>query len=264
MKKRTRTAILGLLLFIPFMAVGGWPMTAFILVVATLSLWEFLRMMKIRRFSFEGILAFLMMLSIYLPRSGSLGIAWPLQPIDAFYVGVIGLFVLMVYFPQKLTFLKLCTLSIASLYVGIGYHYLIMTRDLGLPILLYIMGIIWVNDSCAYITGIKWGKNKLAPKISPNKTIEGALGGIGGALVFTCLLEYIAFKGSLSFLQAILLTVILSLCGQFGDLIESSIKRHFSVKDSGNLLPGHGGLLDRFDSMLVVLPVFHYFLALFF
>ena len=101
MKKRTRTAILGLLLFIPFMAVGGWPMTAFILVVATLSLWEFLRMMKIRRFSFEGILAFLMMLSIYLPRSGSLGIAWPLQPIDAFYVGVIGLFVLMVYFPQR-------------------------------------------------------------------------------------------------------------------------------------------------------------------
>ena len=118
------------------------------------------------------------MLSIYLPRSGSLGIAWPLQPIDAFYVGVIGLFVLMVYFPQKLTFLKLCTLSIASLYVGIGYHYLIMTRDLGLPILLYIMGIIWVNDSCAYITGIKWGKNKLAPKISPNKTIEGALGAV--------------------------------------------------------------------------------------
>lgn len=96
----------------------------------------------------------------------------------------------------------------------------------------------------------------------PNKTIEGALGGIAAAVVVAGL-YLLAFPGKDYFGQGsaimILLTVLFSIAGQFGDLVESAIKRHYGVKDSGNLLPGHGGILDRFDSMLFVFPIMYLF-----
>ena len=118
--------------------------------------------------------------------------------------------------------------------------------------------IAFVSDSGAYFVGSFLGKHKLAPQISPKKTIEGVVGGViaavVGMLVF-CLILQLGFGFSVSYLNSLAYGVIGSLVGVFGDLCFSAIKRQVGIKDYGNLIPGHGGILDRFDSMTMVAPI---------
>lgn len=129
-------------------------------------------------------------------------------------------------------------------------------------ILLSVFVIIWVNDTAAYLFGVSLGKHRMFERISPKKSWEGF---IGGALI-TLLSGYVfsRFIPELSLIQWIILAEIIIIFGTFGDLVESLLKRTLNVKDSGNLIPGHGGLLDRLDSMLLAAPaVFAYFLLMF-
>ena len=113
---------------------------------------------------------------------------------------------------------------------------------------------MWLTDTGAYIFGRLMGKHKLWPVISPNKTIEGFIGGlICSIIVPLVMLQFVDFNIAIWLL--IIVTIILSMFGQLGDLVESGLKRHFGVKDSGRILPGHGGILDRFDSFMFVLPL---------
>ena len=113
------------------------------------------------------------------------------------------------------------------------------------------------TDIGAYFIGSQIGKNKLAPQLSPNKTIEGFIGGIMSAILVAFIyLIFFDFRYSKGIM--LLVAGILSVTGQFGDLLESSFKRHFSVKDSGKILPGHGGILDRFDSVIFTAPIIYY------
>ena len=127
-----------------------------------------------------------------------------------------------------------------------------------------IMGIfilIWVNDSFAYLVGKSIGRTKLCPSISPKKTVEGSIGG----LVFTILAAYLLarFEPILSSAQWITLAAVIVLTGSLGDLLESKLKRHAGVKDSGAILPGHGGMLDRLDSLIFAAPFAYLTLNLF-
>ena len=108
---------------------------------------------------------------------------------------------------------------------------------------------------------MNFGKHKLAPRVSPNKSIEGFIGGILGAVLITAIFMLVDSTVALPYgiYRMSLFAVFFSVAGQFGDLIESAMKRHFGVKDSGKFIPGHGGVLDRFDSMLVVFPIMHLF-----
>ena len=112
--------------------------------------------------------------------------------------------------------------------------------------------MIWLNDIGAYFTGKYLGKRKLFPKVSPKKTVEGLLGGTGltflGAYVFSLFFEVKSIY---------LLAIVVSVFGVIGDLIESKMKRELNIKDSGSLLPGHGGLLDRFDSFVFIVFILH-------
>jgi len=118
------------------------------------------------------------------------------------------------------------------------------------------MLIVWITDSGAYIVGRAIGKHKLAPKISPNKTWEGSIGGsVVAVLVVPTLFSLFGWLPNYNLFELLGIAILLSIAGQFGDLIESGFKRHYGVKDSGNILPGHGGILDRFDSMLIVMPL---------
>lgn len=147
---------------------------------------------------------------------------------------------------------------VASLYVGVGFQNLVTARADGLAILLFAFFVVWATDIGAYMVGRQVGKHKLWPDISPNKTIEGALGGIASAIVVAVvfiLVQPNVFQHNL--VTMVIFTIIFSVVGQFGDLVESAIKRHYGVKDSGKILPGHGGILDRFDSMLFVFPMMH-------
>lgn len=129
-------------------------------------------------------------------------------------------------------------------------------------ILVAVFFSIWVNDTGAYTTGMLLGKHKLFERISPKKTWEGFIGGA----VFALLSGYIfsRFIPELTLWQWIIFTEIIVIFGTFGDLIESLMKRTEKVKDSGNILPGHGGILDRFDSMLMAAPMIFIFLSLIF
>ncbi|MFD2823148.1 phosphatidate cytidylyltransferase [Lacinutrix iliipiscaria] len=127
-------------------------------------------------------------------------------------------------------------------------------------ILLGAFILVWVNDTFAYLVGSKFGKQKLFPSISPKKTVEGFLGG----LFFACIASYFIsyFTQTLSFTQWLILSIIVSVFGTLGDLIESKFKRQANVKDSGTIMPGHGGLLDRFDSIIFAAPFIYLFLRI--
>ncbi|HYX07479.1 MAG TPA: phosphatidate cytidylyltransferase [Bacteroidales bacterium] len=127
-------------------------------------------------------------------------------------------------------------------------------------ILMALFILIWTNDTGAYIVGMTIGKHRMIPRISPNKTWEGTIGGI----LFTLILAYLLashFQG-LSKIQVLGFAFITSISSIFGDLIESLLKRSVGIKDSGNILPGHGGILDRFDSLLVAAPTIFVYLQL--
>jgi cytidylyltransferase family len=123
-----------------------------------------------------------------------------------------------------------------------------------------LLCIIWASDTFAYLTGKAFGKHKLFERISPKKTIEGFLGGLVGAVIISILIDIYSVR---PMWQWIILAVVLVVTGTIGDLVESSFKRAAKVKDSGTILPGHGGLLDRLDSLLFASPFAYLTLVIF-
>ena len=133
----------------------------------------------------------------------------------------------------------------------------ILAMKVGRYMVLLPFAVACLNDAGAYFVGLRFGKHKLAPVVSPNKTIEGVLGGLAasvlGMLIYALVLFFLDFR--VNFLLAILYAVLGAGIGVFGDLCFSAIKRQTGIKDYGNLIPGHGGVLDRFDSMMTVAPL---------
>ena len=256
MKTRIITAVVGLAIFIPLIVYGHWPLTIAAIALGIVAMSEILAMKRMFLISFEAIVSYLGVALLILPDSWldflpSVATRW-----FAFYFLVILLLLHTVIRKQRFTFDDAGVLTLAMLYIGLGFRYFVEARAVNFQTLLYGMLIVWITDSGAYLIGRKIGKNKLAPKISPNKTWEGSIGGTGFATILIAIyLHFIPVGGS--FIPMVCLTLILSIMGQFGDLIESSLKRFYGVKDSGKILPGHGGILDRFDSMLIVMPMMH-------
>jgi phosphatidate cytidylyltransferase len=146
-----------------------------------------------------------------------------------------------------------------TVYIGFMFAYILMVRFIpggdGLFYILYTFLVTWFNDTAAYFTGTVFGKHKLSPRISPQKSIEGAIGGLAGGLIGSFVMALIFHKPVVLLL---ILGALVVVAGQIGDLIESIMKRNAGVKDSGFFLPGHGGLLDRFDSLLLAAPVVYF------
>jgi phosphatidate cytidylyltransferase len=147
-------------------------------------------------------------------------------------------------------------------YVGITLSTAVSTRSLpsGEFLILFLAVVTWAGDTGAYYAGTLWGKHLLMPSISPKKTVEGLFGGLVLALA-TALLAQQWFASQLSLLDSLILGILLTGTGLLGDLFESLIKRRTGVKDSGGILPGHGGMLDRLDSLLFTAPTFYYYVA---
>jgi len=121
--------------------------------------------------------------------------------------------------------------------------------------------LIWANDTGAYLTGMSFGRHKLMERISPKKTWEGFIGGIIIASLFAWFLS--GWLGVVDKIHWVIIAVIVSIAGTYGDLIESMLKRSVGVKDSGTIMPGHGGFLDRFDSAIISFPLVYLFISLF-
>lgn len=162
-------------------------------------------------------------------------------------------------FEEPLTILYRGILGI--IFVGFLASHLVLIRALphGANWLIILTAITAGSDTCAYYVGSRWGRRKLCEHISPNKTMEGALGGLAGGIGAALLLSQV-FSVPASLLTIVLLSGFLSAAGMVGDLLESVIKRGTGVKDSGSLLGGHGGVLDRVDSLLLAAPLLYYIL----
>lgn len=149
------------------------------------------------------------------------------------------------------------------LYLGLTLCTLSMTRLLpqGEWLIFFLLLVTWASDTGAYYVGTLYGRHRLAPTISPKKTVEGLVGGFFGAI----LVAYAArwwFLPELSGLDCLILATLLTIAGLWGDLTESAMKRSVGMKDSGGILPGHGGMLDRLDSLLFTAPVFYYYVTM--
>ena len=187
--------------------------------------------------------------------------------IDVKIVKIAGAFTLLVLFILFIYFIfdKISLNELSRLYLAIFYLALPFSLALGIDksLLLSIFIIIWASDTFAYLTGKYFGKHKLAEKISPKKTIEGVIGGLTGGLVTAfVIIYYTGWKLELNLWQFIILTIIIVIFGTLGDLLESRFKRLAGVKDSGYIIPGHGGILDRLDSFVFVIPFVYVYLLI--
>ncbi|KRN88618.1 phosphatidate cytidylyltransferase [Ligilactobacillus ceti] len=257
MKQRVITAVIALIVFIPILIYGGWAFNILGVVLGLIGISEIITMKKKLLISPEAIFTFLAGLCLLFPIgfmhfTAKSPIGW-----TGFTIFMLCLLIWTVFSKNRFSFEDAGSLILGALYIGLGFHYMLVARSVGLSTMFYAFIVVWMTDTGAYMIGRKIGRNKLAPHVSPNKTWEGSIGGTLVAVIVAGIYLYF-FPQRYSLGIMIGLTVIFSIAGQLGDLIESALKRHFGVKDSGQILPGHGGILDRFDSLLLVLPVMHF------
>ncbi len=145
-----------------------------------------------------------------------------------------------------------------------AFSVILLFRNQGAPISYFLvamsLAVAWLNDTCAYFSGVFLGKHKLCPEISPKKTVEGAIGGVLGDIILCCIIAF-AFSSytgiTINWLNLIIFLPIGAVLGILGDLCASIIKRQVGIKDYGNIMPGHGGVMDRFDSWVFIAPVLY-------
>ena len=257
MKTRVVTAIVALIIFLPLLFLGGdyFKFTTFALGV--MAMYEIVRMTfketNIVVLGLSSLAGALLFLNEEITQ---------LQLYGLLFLILVGMLATVVATGHKIKLVEIGSIIFVTAYIFVGFYCLFMLRTLSLSHVAYLLLTIWFTDSFAYFGGMKFGKNKLSPKISPNKSIEGSVIGSLSSIVIALLFFYTTDVFS-SLSVAIVVTLVVSVIGQFGDLIESAYKREYQVKDSSNLLPGHGGIFDRFDSVILSAPCLIILLSLF-
>ncbi|GIN61560.1 phosphatidate cytidylyltransferase [Robertmurraya siralis] len=260
MKQRIITAIIAAAIFLPIVIIGGVPLILLAYLLASIALYELLKMRKLKLFSVPGLISLIVLWIFLLPNQlQEILIVLKYSKVEVALLAILLFLTYTVATKNKFTFDDVAFSIMSIIYIGMGFLYFIEIREAGgLIYIFYSLFIIWATDSGAYFIGRAVGKRKLWPEISPNKTVEGFFGGIFCAVIVSVL--FVLFSDiDASFLELGIITIFLSIFGQVGDLVESALKRHYHVKDSGRLLPGHGGILDRFDSLLFVWPLLYFF-----
>lgn len=265
--KRVLTAVVLVPLVLLLVFKGPfWLITAVVGAVAVLALWEYLALAdatgaKTPRIASAVAVAVLFFITFFKPEMLTL------------LIGVItlGLLIVCVFRSPLERVLPDAAYSVFGvLYVGLTLTTLplLSQQENGPSLLVFLFFVVWAGDIAALYIGRTWGRRKLAPAISPGKSWEGSIASMAGSLIVAGLLLWLAaslqahavdalsYPGSI--LRWLLLAAVLNVAAQVGDLVESAIKRGAGVKDSGSLLPGHGGVLDRIDALLIAAPVLWY------
>ncbi|MDA8233807.1 MAG: phosphatidate cytidylyltransferase [Clostridia bacterium] len=258
LRYRILSAIVGIPLVLAFLWYGQWPllfMMAVLAIVGQLELGNIFRVLEIHISKGISILgSVLLLLALYFQ--------WDVGQIVALLV-VLILLRMVVRYPEFTPAGAAGTLF-GVFYVGWMLAHLYLIRQLpqeGFHFLLLVFVANWSSDTLAYVTGRSLGKHKLAPLVSPKKTVEGGVGGILGSIIGTVAFYLVSPQAEL--VHYIILGIGIAIFGQLGDLAESALKRQAGVKDSGNIIPGHGGVLDRFDSILLTAPLAYYYIKVF-
>ncbi len=256
MKTRIITAAIGIpILLIILFLFPLWAFTIVITLICLLAAYELLKTVQVNN---KAMLAISYITAAVIPA---------LTYLAGFNVSVISIlvffaamFVVGFYNMDTVTFDKICYSFFGAYVLPVcltGILRISMMEN-SIYFILTPFVIAWSSDSLAYFVGMKLGKHKLCPSVSPKKTIEGALGGIAGGIIGTvimCMVLRFGFHINIHFGMAAILGAVGSLISQVGDLSMSLIKRNFNVKDYGKIMPGHGGILDRFDSVIFIIPV---------
>lgn len=265
MIQRTISAIIMLMIFVPIFIFGGFVYNTAILVLSILALKEFLDIKQTKKELpfFIQFISYVTLTLLVLTNVANDGIIYS---VDYRIIG--GLFLLfsipaVLYHDRKLySIVDSFYLIGGILFLGIAFSLLILLRNIGLDIIVYLLLITMMTDTYAYIIGSLIGKHKLLEDISPKKTWEGTIAGtIFGTFISSCF--YITvINPNIDILLIVFVSLFLSLIGQFGDLFFSSIKRYYGKKDFSNIMPGHGGVLDRLDSIIFVILGFMFFITI--
>lgn len=272
MKSRIITGLVGLVVVIGWLFSMYTPVfTAVLAVIAAIGVFEIMKAFDVKNLVFKVLcLIVSAVIPFYFAYKTTVNI--PLFPIIAVIV-LISLIIMVLDF-KNLKFEQIACSLFAAAFVPSALSCIILFRDVyinfsdtykkndGIFFILFAFFCCWLSDTFAYFVGRKFGKHKLSPVISPKKTVEGAIGGvICTAALNTVLFFVFKYKFDLSesiSLPLILISsVLLSVISIFGDLAASTIKRNHGIKDFGNLLPGHGGIMDRFDSSCFVFPALY-------
>ncbi len=259
-----KTRVISALVFVPLILLaayfGGFVFAALMLAIALLGGYEFGKMLEANAYRllpwiYYPVTVLLIVMAQLAPTNGGVTVA-------VAFLGFAAYLTLFVF--GKLHLDEAALNSLALAYIPLTLTTAIFMRsgmEQGMYLIFLLLLIEWLTDSGAYFIGSAFGKHKLMPRVSPKKTVEGALGGIAAACLGALLLN--AFAHIAPYWLIVVIAVIVSVAGQFGDLCESAVKRWARVKDSGNLIPGHGGILDRFDSMFFAAPITYLILTVY-
>ncbi|PKP57078.1 hypothetical protein CVT91_11490 [Candidatus Atribacteria bacterium HGW-Atribacteria-1] len=260
--KRTATIIIGV--FLAFLTIfwKGFPFFIIIIIIALLGLKELYSIARKHGYRPSYILGSILTLYFIIIT------VYDIYCLNYYIENIfITFFIILTFIFQlfKKDYSKvLAEISITifgSIYLGYLLSFMLKIKDLpnGNYYLISLLIITWANDTGAYLIGTKLGKNKIFPRISPKKTIEGSIGGIIFSITGTFALKNWL---NLTFNELLSLGLIISIIAQLGDLFESVLKRGSGIKDSGTLIPGHGGILDSLDSLIFTAPIFYYYITL--
>lgn len=261
-KTRLLSGVVLVILALLLIVTGGNVLLGSLLVVSLIGMFELYRVFQIEK-SIAGIIGYLAAILYY----GNLFYSF-IPDTMIFVLGVL----LILMFAYVFTYPKYRIEQILAAFFGVFYVAVMLssiyqTRMLerGAYIVWLIFLCSWGCDTCAYCVGILIGKHKMSPKLSPKKSIEGAVGGVVGSMLLTLLYTWI-FRNAMEIgMEEMLLLSLISgvgaLISMVGDLTASAIKRNYEIKDYGKLIPGHGGILDRFDSVIVTAPIIYYMAA---
>lgn len=234
------------------------------LLISYIGMFELFRVFKFEK-SLLSVVPYIALILFYI------NLRWSFIPdVMMLFMGflIVLMFVYVLSYP-KYDAKQLMAAFFGMFYVGtmLSYVYQIRTLNNGLYLAFLVFLCSWGCDTCAYCVGVLIGKHKMAPKLSPKKSIEGAVGGVLGSALLTALYCFI-FRNHMNIdaTEIAILAVIAAVAGlisMVGDLCASAIKRNYDIKDYGHLIPGHGGILDRFDSMIITAPIIYYLASFF-
>jgi phosphatidate cytidylyltransferase len=251
---RSISGLVGVLLLILIASKGGLVLNIGILFVSLVGVYEFYKAVEKKGYRTIKILGYLFCFVLFLDV---IDIKWA-DLNFAFFVSIIASLLILV-FDKKIDIKDLALTLMGILYVPFLMFHITYLDSTNYIWLIFITA--WGTDTFAYIFGNLFGSKKLCPKLSPNKTIEGSLGGILGSLILSIIFAKYFELGTMW--KIIVLSILASIMAQLGDLTASRIKRITGIKDYGYIMPGHGGILDRFDSILFTAPIVYYYVKYF-
>lgn len=284
MIKRILTGLVLTVILVPLAFIGGWAYVAMAMIISYLAGYEVLKVMNIADPALRKLKYVVPLWNVYTLLFAFIAPEWILASIALATAALMGITMVI----NNMSLKTSLSVVFCYLYTGVLWMLTVMVRNplttyhelfdlsIGFYLFSFLVLVVCATDIGAYVIGILFGKRKLCPTISPKKTIGGAIGGgvfgtlvgigfyllVSEVILHAPLLNIVDGNKALNIIVIGIISLVVSICGQIGDLVASKIKRSYDVKDYSNLLPGHGGILDRFDSLIFAGAVFASIIAI--